>query len=33
MIPPEQSLWRGSCFVFDEREGLGHGLEIAKPEA
>ena len=33
MIPPEKSLWRGSCFVFDERERLGHGLEIAKPEA
>ncbi|PZF77620.1 rhodanese-related sulfurtransferase [Aestuariivirga litoralis] len=32
VIPPEQSLWQGSCFVFDEREGLGHGLEIVKPE-
>lgn len=31
-IPPEQSLWQGSCFVFDEREGLTHGLTIAKPE-
>jgi UPF0176 protein len=30
-VPPEQSLWQGSCFVFDEREGLGHGLSIAKP--
>ena len=30
-IPPEHSLWRGSCFVFDEREGLGHGLEIIRP--
>jgi UPF0176 protein len=28
VIPREQSLWHGSCFVFDEREGLGHGLEI-----
>jgi UPF0176 protein len=27
-VLPEQSLWRGSCFVFDEREALGHGLEI-----
>ena len=27
-IPAEQSLWRGSCFVFDEREGLGHGLAV-----
>jgi UPF0176 protein len=25
-IPPAQSLWRGRCFVFDERGGLGHGL-------
>ena len=30
-IPAEQSLWRGSCFVFDEREGLGHGLAISPP--
>ena len=30
-IPAGQSLWRGSCFVFDEREGLGHGLTIEKP--
>jgi UPF0176 protein len=28
VIPPEQSLWEGSCFVFDERGGLGHGLEV-----
>jgi UPF0176 protein len=28
VIPPEHSLWQGSCFVFDEREGLGHGLEV-----
>lgn len=32
VIPPEQSLWQGSCFVFDEREGLTHGLEIRKPK-
>lgn len=32
VIPQEQSLWRGSCFVFDEREGLAHGLEIEKPK-
>jgi UPF0176 protein len=31
MIPPKQSLWQGSCFVFDEREGLGHGLDITRP--
>ncbi len=26
-IPEEESLWRGQCFVFDERVSLGHGLE------
>ena len=31
VIPPNQSLWQGSCFVFDEREGLGHGLDINRP--
>lgn len=25
-IPPEQSLWRGECFVFDERVSLDHGV-------
>lgn len=30
-IPPAQSLWRGSCFVFDERVALGHGLAVAVP--
>ena len=24
-----ESLWRGECFVFDERVALGHGLAIA----
>ena len=32
-VPPEQSLWQGNCFVFDEREGLTHGLAIMKPKA
>jgi len=32
VVPREQSLWHGSCFVFDEREGLTHGLAIEKPE-
>jgi UPF0176 protein len=27
-VPPEQSLWQGECFVFDEREALGHGLSL-----
>jgi len=25
-VPPENSLWRGECFVFDERVAVGHGL-------
>lgn len=25
-IPAERSLWRGACFVFDDRVALGHGL-------
>jgi UPF0176 protein len=25
-IAPEQSLWHGECFVFDERVSVGHGL-------
>jgi len=25
-VPAAESLWRGECFVFDERGALGHGL-------
>jgi UPF0176 protein len=25
-IPPEDSLWQGECFVFDQRVAVGHGL-------
>jgi UPF0176 protein len=25
-VLPEQSLWRGECFVFDQRVAVGHGL-------
>ncbi|MFL0671995.1 MAG: rhodanese-related sulfurtransferase [Erythrobacter sp.] len=25
-VPEADSLWRGECFVFDERVSLGHGL-------
>lgn len=25
-VPPEKSLWKGECFVFDERVSVGHGL-------
>lgn len=27
VIPPEESLWEGECFVFDQRVGVKHGLE------
>ena len=26
-VPPEDSLWQGECFVFDERVSVGHGLK------
>ena len=26
-VPPDESLWQGGCFVFDDRVALGHGLE------
>ncbi|MCB2047011.1 MAG: rhodanese-related sulfurtransferase [Novosphingobium sp.] len=25
-VPEQQSLWRGECFVFDQRVTIGHGL-------
>ncbi len=25
-VPPEESLWEGECFVFDNRVSVGHGL-------
>ena len=28
-VPEGESLWRGSCFVFDERVSVGHGLQVA----
>ena len=27
-IPEEKSLWRGECFVFDQRVFVGHGLKV-----
>lgn len=27
-IPPEDSLWQGECFVFDQRTSVGHGLVV-----
>lgn len=32
-IPEAHSLWRGSCFVFDERVSVGHGLAPVKAAA
>lgn len=32
-IPPEQSLWQGECFVFDQRVSVGHGLIPGKMTA
>lgn len=26
-VPPEESLWKGECFVFDERVSVKQGLE------
>ena len=26
-VAPEQSRWKGECFVFDERVSVGHGLQ------
>ena len=26
-VPPQDSLWAGECFVFDERVSVGHGLK------
>lgn len=25
-VPPEESLWEGTCFIFDDRAAIGHGL-------
>ncbi len=27
IVPKEESLWQGECFVFDERVSVKHGLE------
>jgi UPF0176 protein len=31
-VPPEQSLWRGECFVFDQRVAVTHDLEPGSSE-
>lgn len=32
VIPPEQSLWEGECFLFDERVSVTHGLQQGNQE-
>jgi UPF0176 protein len=27
-VKPEESLWQGACFVFDQRVAIKHGLEV-----
>lgn len=27
-VPPEESLWQGDCFVFDDRVAVGHGVTL-----
>ncbi|EDY85537.1 rhodanese domain protein [gamma proteobacterium HTCC5015] len=29
-VPEEQSLWRGECFVFDDRVAVKHNLEVGQ---
>ena len=29
-VPKEESLWEGECFVFDQRVGVKHGLEVGE---
>ena len=29
-VPEADSLWKGECFVFDERVGIKHGLELGE---
>jgi len=31
-IPQSESLWRGDCFVFDQRVAVGHGLALSDYE-
>src|SRR5262249_15264069 len=28
IMPPDESLWQGECFVFDERVALTHGVAV-----
>ncbi len=29
-VPEEQSLWKGECFVFDQRVSVKHGLQVGQ---
>ena len=29
-VPPQDSLWRGECFVFDQRTAVQHGLDLGE---
>lgn len=31
-VPPEESLWEGECFVFDQRVAVQQGLELGTHE-
>lgn len=31
-VPEKESLWRGECFVFDQRVSVKHGLELGSYE-
>jgi UPF0176 protein len=31
-VPPQESLWQGECFVFDQRTAVQHGLESGNCE-
>jgi UPF0176 protein len=31
-VPASESMWKGSCFVFDQRVGVGHGLQPSGDE-
>jgi UPF0176 protein len=29
-VKPDESLWQGECFVFDQRVAIKHGLEVGE---
>ncbi len=30
VVPPEESMWEGECFVFDQRVAVTHGLGVSE---